>query len=260
MSTGKRQDWNPSAYNKFRGLRMRPALDLLQSVPSVGGGAVVDLGCGNGVLGNALKERFGGHALLGVDASPAMLEEAAKLGCYDTLLEADAASWRAEEPLGLIFSNAALHWLPEHEALLPRLVDMLGQGGTLAVQVPHQNNAPSHRVWRSLMEEMFPDRAEPSEAPGVLKPAHYHALLSGLGQLSLWESEYYQVLESEAGSHPVRRFTEATYARPFLQALDDGEKASIIARYEAVMDKAYPRSENGQVLFPFRRLFFTLTV
>ena len=128
------------------------------------------------------------------------------------------------------------------------------------MQLPHQNNAPSHRVWRTLMEELFADRYDESDVPSALKPAHYHSLLSGLGQLSLWETEYYQVLESEAGSHPVRRFTEATYARPFLQVLDDTEKAEIIARYEAVMEKAYPRDTNGRVLFPFRRLFFTLTV
>ncbi len=260
MSGPNRQDWSPSAYSKFRSLRMRPALDLLQSVPSVGGGMIVDLGCGNGVVGKALKERFGGHSLLGIDASPAMLDAASKLACYDTVLEADVSEWETPEPLGLIFSNAALHWLPKHDVLLPKLVHMLGQGGTLAVQLPHQNNAPSHRVWRSLMDELFPDRYDPSEAPSVLKPAQYHALLSGIGQLSLWETEYYQVLESEPGSHPVRRFTEATYARPFLQALEDDEKADIIERYEAVMEKAYPRDENGRVLFPFRRLFFTLTV
>ena len=89
-------DWNPNAYSKFRTLRMRPALDLLQSIPSVGGGKVADLGCGNGAVGPALKERFGGRELIGVDASPAMLEVASKAGCYDALVEAVSTVGRVD--------------------------------------------------------------------------------------------------------------------------------------------------------------------
>ena len=76
----------------------------------------------------------------------------------------------------------------------------------------------------------------------------------------MWDTEYYQRLVAEPGSHPVRRFTESTYARPVLQALDEGEKAEIIRRYEEAMHAAYPVRRDRSVLFPFRRLFFTLTV
>ncbi|MEH6361835.1 MAG: trans-aconitate methyltransferase, partial [Amylibacter sp.] len=142
----------------------------------------------------------------------------------------------------------------------PKLAGMLGKGGTLAVQMPHQNKAPSHRVWLSLAEEMCPDRVEKMGTPGVMTPIKYEEFLSPLGQFRLWETEYYQRLVAEAGSHPVRRFTESTYARPVLQALDDKEKSELIGRYEEVMHAAYPVRADGSVLFPFRRLFFTLTV
>ena len=58
----------------------------------------------------------------------------------------------------------------------------------------------------------------------------------------------------------MRRFTESTYARPILEVLDAQEQAMLVQRYEQVMEKAYPRAEDGTVLFPFRRMFFTLTV
>jgi len=58
----------------------------------------------------------------------------------------------------------------------------------------------------------------------------------------------------------VRRFTESTYARPVLEALDKDEKADLIRRYEEVMHAAYPVRPDGSVLFPFQRMFFTLTV
>lgn len=252
-------DWNPEAYSRFRDLRLRPALDLLLAIRSVGGGDVIDLGCGNGAIGGRLAERFPGHKLVGVDGSPAMLHEAEKTGAYTKLEEADIGSWGCEAA-ALVYSNAALHWLGDHETLMPRLAGMLGRGGTLAVQMPHQNNAPSHRVWRSLAEEMFPDRVDTEAGPSVLKPARYYDLLSSLGSFAIWETEYYQVLNAQGADHPVRRFTESTYARPILAALERDEQAALIKRYEAVMEKAYPRNPDGSVLFPFKRVFFTLTV
>jgi trans-aconitate 2-methyltransferase len=45
-----------------------------------------------------------------------------------------------------------------------------------------------------------------------------------------------------------------------LQALEEDEKAELIRRYEEVMHAAYPVRADGSVLFPFRRLFFVLTV
>jgi len=226
----------------------------------MGAGDVVDLGCGHGALADALRARSGGRTLVGVDASPAMLDKARQSQGYDNLQQADIRDWHPRRLPGLIFSNAALHWVGHHETLMPRLVGMLGKGGTLAVQMPHQNKAPSHRVWLSLVEELFPGRVAKMGTPGVMAPVKYEELLAPLGQFRLWETEYYQRLVAEPGSHPVRRFTESTYARPVLEALNTDEKAEVIRRYEDVMHTAYPVRPDGSVLFPFRRMFFTLTV
>ncbi|EAP77278.1 MULTISPECIES: methyltransferase domain-containing protein [Roseovarius] len=253
-------DWNPGAYERFRDLRLRPGLDLLNAVGQMAAGDVIDLGCGNGQLGPALKARAEGRSIVGVDASPAMLEKARTASCYASLQQADIRDWHPRRAPGLIFSNAALHWVGEHEKLLPRLAQMLAKGGTLAVQMPHQNKAPSHRVWLSLSEEMFPNRIEKMGTPGVMAPQKYDELLAPMGRFRLWETEYYQRLVAEKGSHPVRRYTESTYARPVLNALEADEKAELIRRYEEAMQVAYPVRADGSVLFPFRRLFFTLTV
>lgn len=259
-TTTKTTDWNPGAYARFHDLRLRPGLDLINAVGRMGAGDICDLGCGNGALGEALKARAGGRQVIGVDASPAMLDKARAAHGYDSVQQADIRDWHPRRAPGLIFSNAALHWVGGHEQLMPKLARMLAKGGTLAVQMPHQNKAPSHRVWLSLVEEMFPGRVEKMGTPGVMAPVKYEELLSPLGQFRLWETEYYQRLVAEPGSHPVRRFTESTYARPVLQALGEDEKAQLIRRYEEVMHAAYPVRADGSVLFPFRRLFFTLTV
>lgn len=259
-TAAKSGDWNPSAYSRFQDLRQRPGLDLLNAVGQMGAGDIIDLGCGNGAMAKALHARASGRKVVGVDASPAMLDRARQAHVYDALQQADIAEWHPRGTPGMIFSNAVLHWVGNHENLLPKLAAMLGKGGTLAVQMPHQNKAPSHRVWLTLVEEMFPGRVEKMGTPGVMAPVKYDELLAPLGQFRLWETEYYQRLVAEPGSHPVRRFTESTYARPILQALEGDEKDRLIKRYEEVMHAAYPVRADGSVLFPFRRMFFTLTL
>jgi len=260
IGEARAKDWDPGAYARFQDLRLRPGLDLLNAVGPLVQGDVVDLGCGNGALSDALSLRAAGRALVGVDTSSAMLERAREAGRYTDLEQVDAAQWSPTRPVALIFSNAALHWVGGHEQLMPRLASCLVPGGTLAVQMPYQNKAPSHRVWLDLAQEMYPGRVEKMGTPGVMAPVKYEQILAHLGQFRLWDTEYYQRLTAEPGSHPVRRFTESTYARPVFEALDPDETKALIARYEEVMQAAYPVREDGSVLFPFRRLFFTLTV
>ncbi|ASP18989.1 trans-aconitate 2-methyltransferase [Antarctobacter heliothermus] len=261
MSDAPQNDWDPGTYHRFRGYRLRPALDLLSRIGSLPKGDVIDLGCGAGDVAPDLHLRFCKTTrakLIGVDKSPAMLQQARALALHDRLDAADIALWEPHDAPALIFSNASLHWSNDHRSLLPRLVSALAPGGTLAVQVPHQNNAPSHRLWRTLADELCPGRMSEVDLPSVLLPAQYIHLLEGLGEVNLWETEYFQKLPPSQDGHPVRRFTEATYARPILQAMSDRESERLIRAYDDLIPKAYPLSADGSALFPFRRLFFTV--
>ena len=260
--TARGADWNPETYSRFRDLRLRPALDLLGRVGDLPDGPALDLGCGNGAAGPALAHRYRpGRRLIGLDASPNMLDAAGAKGCYDDLIPADVTEWRADTPLALIFSNAALQWLPDHAALFPRLAGYLAPGGTLAVQMPRQYGAPSHRFLRDFAADMFPDRFPLADwtAP-VAPPVAYHRMLSPLGQIDVWETDYVQRLAPSDNGHPVRRFTEATAMRPYLDRMNGDEIAAFLSRYDRALEAAYPVEADGAVLFPFRRLFFTLTV
>lgn len=254
-------DWSPETYARFRGLRLRPALDLLAQVGALPEGAVIDLGCGDGAVAEALAARFAGRALLGVDSSQTMLAQARGLGIYASLEAVDIAGWRPETPPALIFSNAALQWLPDHASLLPRLAGYLAPGGVLAVQMPRQFKAASHRFLRDIAGSMFADRFDFSrETSPCAKAEEYHAMLSPLGAVEAWETEYIQRLEPTAAMHPVRAFTQATAMRPIAEKLSQAELASFCAAYEASLSAAYPLQKDGAVLFPFKRVFFTLKV
>ncbi|WP_171173542.1 methyltransferase domain-containing protein [Ruegeria sp. HKCCD8929] len=252
-----REDWNPDQYAQFAGVRLQPAIDLMNAVGSLPEGGIVDLGCGAGVMGEALSARYPSRRLIGVDSSPAMLEKAKETGAYAVLEKADIATWQPDRRPALMFSNAVLQWLPDHPRLIPRLLAGLAPGGVLAVQVPYQQAAPSSTGWRDAFAGLFKDRplARRSE---VMAPEEYFELLSPLGEARLWETEYHQHLPAAEHGHPVRLFTESTFARPYLEVLDEVERLHLTAAYEERMRQAYPLRSDGSVLFPFRRLFFTL--
>ncbi|RWR32269.1 methyltransferase domain-containing protein [Sinirhodobacter populi] len=255
------KDWNPEAYARFADLRLRPVHDLVARVGDLPHGKVIDLGCGAGAAADVLADRWPNRKIVGVDSSPAMISRAAATGAYRRCDLADIRGWAPNKPPALIFSNAALQWLDDHAVLLPRLAGFLPPGGVLAVQMPTQYAAPSHRFLRDFAGEMFPDRFDFTDwTPPVATPLEYARLLAPLGQTDIWVTDYVQRLAATEGVHPVRRFTESTTLRPFAEKLTPDELAALGARYEAALAIAYPYEADGTVLFPFRRLFFTLKV
>lgn len=254
-------DWNPDTYGRFAGLRLQPAIDLIARVGDLPRGKVVDLGCGAGAAAEALATRWPDRKIVGVDSSPAMISRAAGTGAYRRCDLADIRAWDPVKPPALIFSNAALQWVGDHAALLPRLAGFLPAGGVLAVQMPSQFAAPSHRFLRDFAAEMFPDRFDfTTWTPPVATPMEYARLLAPLGKAEVWSTDYVQRLPGGGGAHPVRLFTESTTLRPFAERLSGEDLAALVARYEAALAIAYPFEADGTVLFPFRRLFFTLKV
>jgi trans-aconitate 2-methyltransferase len=247
--------WDPGQYLKFADHRLRPALDLLARVPAEEPGAVFDLGCGAGNVTRVLAERWPEARVTGVDSSMPMLEKARAAAPRIAFIHADLAAWTAPEPAGLVYSNAALHWLGEHAALFPRLMAQLAPGGVLAVQMPRNHGAPSHTLMLEAAEA-GPWRARLAGVESI-RPVHapeaYYRLLAPLAaRLDIWECEYLQVLE---GDNPVVEWTKGTALRPYLDALDDAGRKGFLAAYAERIAAAYPRQPDGRTLFPFRRIF-----
>lgn len=257
--------WDPAQYGIFADHRLRPALELLGRVPLADPALIYDLGCGTGGVTQLIAERWPEAETIGVDNSPQMLEQASALSDGIEWVEADIATWEPEETPDLIYSNATLQWLDDHDTLIPRLFDLLAPGGCLAVQMPLSWDLPSHRLMRETLAHGGPD-GEPIGPAGlrqaldhvwVADAAHYFDLLSALAEsLDIWETEYLQVLD---GQHPVLDWVSGTGLRPVLNGLDDADRELFLERYSAALLEAYPRRRNGQTLYPFRRLFMVAT-
>jgi trans-aconitate 2-methyltransferase len=187
--------WEPDTYSRFAAERSRPFFDLLELVKPIPAGRAVDLGCGTGALTLELHRRVGAAETLGIDSSPAMLEKAAPLAGNGLRFErGDLAAFPSDgvgavdEPnaaYGLVFSNAALQWVPDHPNLLARLTRALEPGGQLAFQVPVNFGHATHRsAERVAGEEPFRSAlggGSHSTSTNVLAPEAYATLLHRLG-------------------------------------------------------------------------------
>lgn len=247
--------WDPTQYLKFAGERLRPAVDLLARIPLVAPGSVVDLGCGAGNLSPLIQQRWPQAALTGVDSSAAMLEKARLDYPAARFVLADIATWRPEAPVDLLYSNAALHWLSDHDRLIPGLLDCIKPGGWLAIQMPRNFGAPSHMCivdaielgpWREKLEPHL--RRRPVAEP----QAYWRLLHERTASLEIWETEYMQVL---SGANPVAEYTKGTWLKQFLDRLEEPERGAFEADYRQRVAAAYPKEDDGRTLFPFRRLF-----
>jgi trans-aconitate 2-methyltransferase len=149
-----RADWNPTQYERFKNERSKPFFDLLALVRPREGMRVIDLGCGAGDLTRAMHERLGATETLGIDSSDAMLAKAAtSAGAGLRFEKGDIATFDADATFDLVFSNAAIHWIDDHPRLLERLVAALAPGGQLAVQIPANDDHPSHTAARDVARE-----------------------------------------------------------------------------------------------------------
>jgi trans-aconitate 2-methyltransferase len=249
-------DWNPELYRRFEDERTRPARDLLARVPLEAPTHVFDLGCGPGNSTELLVERFPAAQVVGTDNSEAMLASARQRlpGCRFEF--GDVAHFEALPPADLLFSNAVLHWVPGHEALLPRLFAQLAPGGVLAVQMPDNRDEPTHRLMREVaaLPAYAGHIGEAARAGAQILPlAAYYDLLAPLAaEVDVWRTAYQHPLDSPA---KIVEWVRSTGLKPFIDPLPDALREAFLAEYESRIAEAYPARADGCRLLAFPRLF-----
>lgn len=195
------------------------------------------------------------------------------------------------EKYDLVFSNAAMHWIPDQSIMVDALTNLVRPGtGVLAVQMPDTRVQPSH-----LLMEVAAHNCGYTEAISNVRiprtehdPDYYLSMLSPhSSSVDLWSTDYVQQLPyfntatshngvervPSSEYHPVLEFTSATGLLPVLEAIEkispeDGKShvQRYLSEYNRLLHEAYPPhsfspnnsadSSISTVVFPFKRFFF----
>jgi trans-aconitate 2-methyltransferase len=248
--------WNPTQYNKFRGERMQPFYDLAGLIKPQPGMRAVDLGCGTGELTAMLAERLEGASIEGIDSSPAMLRQAAsRANPRVSFRRQDITVIEDFSEYDLVFSHAALQWVPDNEALMTRLFSMLKPGAQVAVQVPKNEAHPSHRIAdRIAQERPFRDQlggyVRRNEA---LSLERYSALLyeHGFRDQVCIEKIYGHEM---ARTRDVVEWVKGTSLNAYLTRLEEPFRAGFLDAYREQLIATV--GDHAPYFYPFRRLLF----
>ncbi len=252
-------EWDAGQYLRFANERTQPAVDLVARIDLDAPARIIDLGCGPGNSTAVLGARWPDAAITGIDSSPDMLAEARQAHPGIDFATGDIARWRPAQPYDLVFSNAAVQWVGDHDRLVPRLLDGVAAGGRLAVQMPRNHDFATHALMREVAAEgPWRDRLVGARDPSPVKPPefYYDLLAPCCARIVLWETNYIQIMD---GIDAIIAWLRGTGLGPFLARLDPAERPIFLDRYAALLAEAFPKRGDGKVLLPYPRLFFVAT-
>ncbi len=169
-------------------------------------------------------------------------------------------AWTPKEPVSLIFSNAALQWMPRHEDLLTRLIAFLEPGGCLAIQMPDNLDEPAHRLMRTVARQQ-PWAKTLSMAGAartrILTPDEYYRLLKpACRDIDIFRTTYHHVLPG--GPDAIVNWFLGSGLRPYVEPLNEDNRTAFLDCYRQRIAAAYPQQQDGSVLLPFPRLFIVV--
>ena len=248
--------WDPKRYHQFASERAAPFEDLLAMVDVRDGMRVVDLGCGSGELTARLADALPESDVIGIDSSEEMLREAAKLARPGLRFERGAIEAVTGE-WDLVFSHAALHWVEDHETLIPRVYSLLAGGGQLAVQMPSNHGHLTHRLIVEIArEEPFVSALVGwTRTVPVLAIDRYAEILHECGaeRITVIEKVYQHLLND---ADALADWTSGTALVPYFERLDDDLREQFMQSYRSRLREALPQRP---VYYPFRRTLFAAT-
>jgi trans-aconitate 2-methyltransferase len=250
-------NWNPELYLRFNNERTQPALDLISRIALSDPRTGVDLGCGPGNSTQPLRLRWPKARITGIDSSPQMIEKARATYPSEAWLLADVGSWSPTEQYDLVFSNATLQWIPDHAALIPRLLGAVNDGGALAVQVPANQSSPLHQALLHISSMPAWDSRTRDCRNQITyhAPDYYYDILAPIAKrVELWQTTYLHVMDRP---QELIDWYASTGMKPYLEKLDtDQERIKFQQAVLRECEAQYPVRTDGRILFPFARSFF----
>jgi trans-aconitate 2-methyltransferase len=249
-------DWNPNKYLIFKNERTKPAIDLIENIQLNNPKNIIDIGCGPGNSTQILASKYPDCTIIGLDSSKTMIEKAKTDFPNQIWVHKNAENISDEEKYSLVFSNASLQWMDNHEILIPKLWNLVDKNGAFAAQIPNFekmpintaiNNVLKKNKWNNCINNVNWNKQ-------LRDLNYYYELLNKYtDEIILWETHYFHIMQS---IQKIIDFVHSTALRPYLEQLsNENEKQEFEIEILKECKKYYKEQSNGKVLFPFQRMF-----
>ena len=242
------QSWDPERYARnarFVSDLGVPLLDMLRPRP---GERILDLGCGDGALGE--KIAAAGATVLGVDSSAEQVAAARARGLDARV--ADGAALAFDSEFDAVFSNAALHWMRAADTVIDGVWRALKPGGRFVGEFGGAGNVA--RIKAALIAALDRRGLDGSAAVPWFFPTpdDYAARLGRRG----FEVPAIELIDRPTPiPGPLGDWLE-TFGEPFLQRVAAAERPALIAEVEAAL-AAELRDAEGRWMVDYVRLRFS---
>lgn len=215
---------------------------------------VIDLGCGTGEHTKAIAATLKDADVSGIDSSPEMLANAVSMenNQLHFYLRSIEEQLHLNEKYDLVFSNAAIQWVPDHENLLPKIIARLNDGGQLAIQMPAQQYNITNIILNELAAELPYQSALQDflRISPVLDTERYASIFfeNRAASMTVFEKIYPLILtDTEA----LYNWVSGTALIPYLEKLNADIKQDFISSYKKKLKKYFT---GVPVFYPFKRI------
>jgi len=252
--------WDAAAYARHSEAQFSWAREIIAKLGLQGHEHLIDLGCGDGKVSAYIAERLPTGAVLGIDNSPEMIDLANRTfppsRCPNlTFTYMDVSNIDVERRFDIAFSNAALHWVKDHRAVLAGVRTCLKPGGRAVFQMGGKGNAMggglalleiiSRRPWQPYFGEIpIPFR--------FFEPEEYRDLLNEAG-LEPIRVELIPKDMVQPGRDALAGWIRSTWL-PFTQRVPEQMREAFIRDLVDTYLAGHPLDEHGHAHVAMMRL------
>ena len=240
-------DWNADRYVKNAAFVSEYGSAVANLLGDIEGKKVLDLGCGDGRLTQELVDK--GAKVIGVDASESMIDSARAKGLEAYVL--DALEMAYIEEFDSIFTNATLHWIPDHPRLASNVYNALKPGGEFVGEFGgHGNVAAINTAIRGVLAKHGYSWTgkKPVIYPSVQK---FQSVLEGAG----FNVEYIELIPRPTPLPTGIRGWLETFGKSFLEDAEPEVQKAMIDEIEELLAPAL-QDEYGNWTADYIRLRF----
>ena len=229
MDPGERtgNEWDADAYDGGHSFVFEYGESVVDLLEPERDERILDLGCGTGHLTARIAES--GATAVGLDAAEAMVAEARETHPECAFVHGDARSFSFDRPFDAVFSNAALHWIPEQDAVLDSVADALRPGGRFVAELGGCGNVAA--IVDAVRDEAAA-RGYEAESPWYFPSVgEYATVLESHGLETRSARLFDRPTELDDGSEGLANWLEM-FGDGLLADVPDEERSAVVASVE----------------------------